>query len=169
MGVQIHLEGDARVRAMLAQYSDREMTNKLRRAARAGIGGFRPALVSEAQSRAHHGVPGSFSKMKTRSSTRGGGSGSEIESSIRPASPLFNILQVGAGRHTIAPHHGRLEGPAGLGFWTRGGRKRGRAFFSRRPVSHPGLKARDLLGPAFALGLPAAEAAVEDVIFGVVR
>ena len=99
-------------------------------------------------------------------STRGGASGREIVARVRPRSPLFNIFEPGAKGHTIAPRRAAaLAGPAGSAAWDRVGRKRGAAFFSRGPVSHPGMRARPILAAAFARGVNAAEQAMAAAIF----
>lgn len=180
----VSFQGLAETRKWIADHSDQEMQNGLRRAARAGISEFRKDLHSEAISRFGQGgaehVPYSFRKTKTKTSTHGG-SGHEIESSVRPSSPLFNILEPGAKAHTIAPGRsvtqrpGRkggkprkaaLGGPAGGSVWTAAGRKRPAAFFSRSPVRHPGLTGRNLLRAAFESGLVRAEDQIANAIFG---
>ena len=165
MGAIVSFYGLPEVRKMLAQYSDQEIQNSLRRGARAGIAEFRAELRSEAASRSD--LPHSFRKTKTRTTTRGGASGREIEAYVRPSSPLFNIFEPGAGAHTIAPRRaGALGGPAGSGSWDSVGRKRPGAFFSSGPVRHPGMRARPLLSPAFNARLGRAEDAVANAIFG---
>jgi hypothetical protein len=171
MSVHVRLEGMTKVKAMLGRYDDQAMQNRVRKAARAGIAVFRPALRAEAASRfgasgdAH--VPASFRKTKTRTSTRGGASGRDIVASVRPSSPLFNIFEPGASPHTIAPRGGKgLGGPAGPGGWTSEGRKRPRRFGSRRAVQHPGMSSRAMLPGVFAEHLSRAEDAVAAAIFG---
>jgi hypothetical protein len=156
--------GLAETRKMLAEYDDKELANKMRRAARAGIGEFRTELRAEASAGEY---PHSFRKTKTRTTTRGGASGREIEAYVRPSSPLFNIFEPGAGEHTIAPKNASaLAGPAGGGSWTNEGRKRPAPFFARGPVRHPGMKARPLLARTFNARVARAEDAVANAIFG---
>lgn len=152
---------------MLDEFTDKELANKMRRAARAGIGEFRAELRTEAASGDY---PRSFRKTKTRTTTRGGASGREIEAYVRPSSPLFNIFEPGAGQHQISPKGSRsggvLAGPAGNATWDPGGRKRPADFFARGPVTHPGMKARPLLAKAFNARVARAEDAVANAIFG---
>lgn len=186
-GVAIHLEGMPEVKRMLAEYSPREMQNRMRRAVRAGAQPFRGGLIAAAA--AHHGgalnVPESFQEVgPPKVTTRGGESGRDIEAYVRPKSPLFNILEPGASAHTIAPgssvtqrpgrRGGRerkalLQGPRGEGHWTAKGRKRSRAFFSDRPVHHPGLAGRHLLAEAFNAEIVVAEERAAAAIFGPLR
>lgn len=152
---------------MLDEFSDRELSNKMRRAVRAGIAPFRAEMrivATEPQ------YPRSFRKTKTKTTTRGGASGRGIEAYVRPSSPLFNIFEPGAGSHEIAPKGSRsggvLAGPEGGASWDPGGRKRPGAFFARGAVRHPGMAARPLLARVFAAADPRAEDAVAAAIFG---
>jgi hypothetical protein len=152
---------------MLDEFNDRELSNKMRRAVRAGIAPFRTEMRAVA---AEPQYPRSFRKTKSRTSTRGGVSGRDIEAYVRPSSPLFNIFEPGAGQHEIAPKGSRsggvLAGPAGGTSWDPGGRKRPNDFFARGAVSHPGMAARPLLARVFAAADPTAEDAVAVAIFG---
>lgn len=164
MSAVLDIRGLPETQKMLDEFSDREIQNKLRRAARAGIAEFRTDLRAVARSGDY---PRSFSKTKTKTTTRGGASGHDIEAYVRPSSPLFNIFEPGAGEHEIAPRRGLvLAAHEGEGSWTSEGRKRGAAFFARGPVSHPGMKARPILPVAFARGLSRAETSVANAIFG---
>jgi len=168
-GFEYHVEGLPRVKAMLDRYSPRQMQNKMRRVVRAGANAFKPDLIGQA--RAHHGagdqnVPLSFQKVPAAKVTTHGGAGSDVEAYIRPASPLVNIFEPGAGAHTISPHGKPLRGPAGPGGWTKVGRKRARDFMTRRSVQHPGLQSRPELPAAFQSGLPDALDQVNRVLFG---
>jgi hypothetical protein len=159
----VTFRGMDRVKAMLKQYDDRSMTNRLRRGTRAGAAEFRAELRSEG---AGSQFPLSFRKTKTNSSTRGGLTGRDIEARVRPASPLFNIFGPGASPHTISPGRGVLSGPQGSAGWDSRGRKRRGRFFSRKPVRHPGMASRPLLSPSFAARLGRAQDAVADALFG---
>lgn len=148
----------------LDRYDGKELQNRLRRGARAGIAQFRDELRAEARARSD--LPRSFSKTKTKTTTRGGASGRDIQASVRPKSPLFNIFEPGAGEHTIAPRATVLGGPAGDASWTAEGRKRPAGFFSTKPVRHPGMAARPLLPSAFSRRASRAEDAIAAAIFG---
>jgi hypothetical protein len=141
------------------------LQNRLRRGVRAGAKPFQAALRSAAASA---DVPRSFTKVPAaKVSTHGGASGRDVVARVRPKSPLFNIFEPGAKRHTIAPRRaGALGGPAGSGTWDGIGRKRGADFFSRGPVDHPGMAAHPLLPAAFAAGESAAQDAFAAVVFG---
>jgi len=145
-----------------------EQSNAYRRAVRAGGKVFQAGLKDTARSMHGGGsnVPLSFQKVPApKVTTRGGDSGRDIESRVRPSSPLFNIFEPGAGGHEISPGHGVLQGPAGGGAWDRVGRKRPDDFFSVNTVHHPGLKPRPMLEPTFNRRVPAAIEAVVDVLF----
>ena len=144
-----------------------EQSNAYRRAVRAGGKVFQAGLKDTARSMHGGGsnVPLSFQKVPApKVTTRGGDSGMDIESRVRPSSPLFNIFEPGAGGHTI-PASPVLKGPAGSGAWDRVGRKRPNDFFSVNAVRHPGLKSRPMLEPTFNRRVPAAIEAVVDVLF----
>lgn len=156
---------------LLDGYQGRELANAERRAVRAAANTFRPEISAAAAARHGSGggnVPASFTKVPAAKVTTHGGGGRGIEAYVRPKSPLFNILEPGAGGHTIAPRNGSaLAGRPGEGGWSAAGRKRGpNGFFARGPVRHPGLAARPILPGAFAAGAGRAEAAAEAAIFG---
>lgn len=148
----------------LDRYDGKELQNRLRRGARAGAAQFRDELRAEAKARSD--LPRSFSRTKTKTTTRGGRSGRDIQVSVRPKSPLFNIFEPGAGQHTIPAGAAGLGGPAGESGWTSEGRKRPADFFSRSAVSHPGMEARPLLPAVFARRVGRAEDAIAEAIFG---
>jgi hypothetical protein len=159
----VHLEGLPQVRKMLDQFEGQQLQNKMRVAVRAGLKSFQKTLAFEGDTPGH---PHSFTKVPAgKVTTHGGASGREIEGSVRPKSPLFNIFEPGARGHTIAPKKGILAGPAGSGGWDAKGRKRKAAFFARGPVSHPGMSARPILPAAFSAGESAASDAVANAIF----
>jgi hypothetical protein len=187
----VAVTGIPAIEQVLDALDPKDRQNLERRAVRAGA---KPIAVALRGIAAASRVPRSFSaatpaKM-VKVTTHGGTSGRAVEAIIRPPSPLFNILQPGAKAHTIAPrtsglflsrkgsnqrsqklrivqrdHPGVLAGPAGHSGWDETGRKRGAAFFSSGPVRHPGLASRDILGPAFTRGAPAATDAIAAVIF----
>jgi hypothetical protein len=182
--VAVQFRGMAQVKAMVEDYGDAKMRNRMRRGAYAGAKVFQGAVKATAASRHGAGtgnVPLSEQRVPApKVTTRGGVGGRDIEAYVRPKSSLFNILEPGARGHTIAPgssvtgRPGRrggkarkptLGGPAGSGGWTPAGRKRKGAFYSRRPVQHPGVAARPILAPAFNAVLPAAEDAIAAVLF----
>lgn len=152
---------------LVGEYEGRELQNRLRRGARAGISDFRAEMRIVASGAEY---PRSFRKTKTKTTTRGGASGREIEAYVRPSSPLFNIFEPGAGEHEIAPKgrtSGVLAGPEGGGSWDPGGRKRQGDFFARGPVRHPGMAARPLLARTFAASVGRAEDSIANAIFGI--
>lgn len=187
--VSIDLRGLPAVRRLLATVDDKERTNRERRAVRAAGNVFKPVLAAAARSRHGSGsgnVPASFSRIRVRvsSSNRRGRQPTAI---IKPRSPLFNIFEPGAGAHQIVPgsagHNSSrpsrptgthshktgkraLGGPAGQGGWDAVGRKRPGAFFTTKPVRHPGLAARPILPGAFSSGVAPAEAVAIAIIFG---
>ncbi len=191
MSVDVHLEGLPEVRRLLAQFQGRELQNKMRQAVRAGAKPFQGTLRSAAANDVEGNVPMSFTKVPAaKVSTRGGASGRDIEARVRPKSPLFNIFEPGASAHVISPNahttqragrrsgiyidrrgleRGRrkpiLRGPAGKSTWDPKGRKRPAAFFSTKPVRHPGFRARPIMPSAFRAGEAAAIDAVADAIF----
>jgi hypothetical protein len=191
----VHLEGLPQVRAMLSQFEGQELQNKMRKAVRAGAKPFQAGLKVAAATAGH---PRSFQKVPAAHvTTRGGASGRSIEAWVRPKSPLFNIFEPGAKAHTIKPgkvhrqhsvRGGRankgqysgpgavarsggavLAGPAGSGSWDNTGRKRAAAFFSTKPVRHPGMKARPILEAAFMARLSESEDAIAQAIFSIVN
>lgn len=164
MSATISFVGLREAERMVDEFSDKELANKMRRAVRAGLKPFQEQLKFEGDTPGH---PHSFTKVPAgKVSTRGGASGREIYGYVRPKSPLFNIFEPGAKAHTITPKQAVLAGPAGSGSWTAEGRKRSGAFFSTKPVRHPGMAARPMLPAAFAAGALAAEDAVANAIFG---
>lgn len=186
MSERIAVVGVDRIEKVLEQLDPRDRQNLERRAVRAGA---RPVASALKEIASGAQVPRSFSAgsiasfIRVSASARRGGVASAV---VRPKSPLFNILEPGAGAHDIAPktsglylrgrgknraavsesHAGVLAGKAGPGAWSEEGRKRGRAFFSRRAVRHPGLKGRDLLGPAVERSALEARDAIAAVILG---
>ena len=156
---------------LLDGYQGRDLQNAERRAVRAAANAFKPEIIAAAQARHGSGtgnVPASFAKVRApKVSTHGGASGRDVEASIRPRSPLFNIFEPGARPHRIAPRHKHeLAGPDGSGGWTKAGRKRRGGFYARGPVSHPGMSARPILPTAFEAGAGRAEDAAANAIFG---
>jgi hypothetical protein len=168
--VSIDIRGLPAVKRMLATVDDRTRQNLERRAVRAAGNIFKPALAAAAASRHGSGagnVPASFRKVKVKVSTHGGPSGRDPIARVRPISPLFNIFEPGAGGHTIAPRRkGRLSGAPGGGGWDATGRKRGRGFYARGPVHHPGFASRALLAGVFSATVDRAETAATNIIFG---
>jgi hypothetical protein len=165
-GVGYRIDGIPGVEEMLAQFSGQKLQNVMRRAVRAGAKPFQAGLKSAAASEPTGNVPESFQKVPAaKVSTHGGVTGREIEARVRPKSPLFNIFEPGAGGHVIEPGTGALAGPAGSGAWDAKGRKRGRAFFSRKRVWHPGMAARPLIPTAFESKKDEASDAVADALF----
>ncbi|MHB8459113.1 MAG: hypothetical protein ACYDAK_05325 [Candidatus Limnocylindrales bacterium] len=159
----VRVVGVAPIMRMLEQFEGQPLQNAMRRAVRAGAKPFQATLKSVAASSS---VPRSFQKVPAPKVTTHGGSGRSIEAYVRPKSPLFNIFEPGAGVHTISPGSaGVLGGPAGPGGWSTAGRKRPGDFFSRGPVSHPGMRARPILPAAFAMGEPASVDAMANAIF----
>jgi hypothetical protein len=142
----------------------KDRQNTERRAVRAAAKPFQASLKSAAASA---DVPRSFQKVPAaKISTHGGASGRAVVAKVRPSSPLFNIFQPGAGAPQIAPKAPpRQFGQVGSGSWDPAGRKRPDTFAAHGPVRHPGLAARDILGPAFAEAEAAAMQAFEAVIF----
>lgn len=143
----IDLRGDREVRAMLDQFTGRQLQNRIRRMARAGAGVFRRVL----RDRAHAGdFPATFAKTSTKAHRN------PIGVSVRPVSPLVNIFEGGAQQHSIGGP-GQLLANPDAGFAARG------------PVSHPGMNARPLVGPSFDQGRDEAEDAIEDALWAGVR
>lgn len=166
-GISYRVEGMAGVKAMLDQFSGQKLQNLLRKGVRAGAKPFQAGLKSAAASEPTGNVPASFQKVPAaKITTHGGASGNAVEGRVRPKSPLFNIFEPGAGAHTIeASRSGRLAGRAGSGAWDATGRKRGRAFFARGRVQHPGMTARPLIPTAFNDRKDEAGDALADAIF----
>lgn len=162
----ITITGVDGIMAVLEQLDGKDRQNLERRAVRAASKPFIAAFKEVAAS--HQSVvPASFLKVpaaKVSASMRRGGS---IMATVRPKSPLFNIFEPGAKRHTIAPRRGAvMGGPAGSSAWDSKGRKRSSDFFSSGPVEHPGMGSRAITPAAFALGEPAAMDAFTAVILG---
>lgn len=158
----VRITGAEEITKVLDGLDGRDRQNLLRRAVRAGSKPFQAALSANAAARSD--VPKSFRKVpaaKVSASMRRGG---DIVAVVRPKSPLFNIFQPGAGEHDIAGDF--MFGQVGSATWEPAGRKRPDTFAAHGSVRHPGLKARDMLGPAFAVGHAAASKAFADVIFG---
>ena len=95
-----------------------EQSNAYRRAVRAGGKVFQAGLKDTARSMHGGGsnVPLSFQKVPApKVTTRGGDSGRDIESRVRPSSPLFNIFEPGAGSHPIQADTVLRDRPAAAG------------------------------------------------------
>lgn len=191
MAAAFIIEGIPGALRALDELAPKDRSNAMRRAVRAGLKPMQQQLKFEGDTPGH---PHSFTKVPAgKVSTRGGASGREIYGYVRPGSPLFNIFEPGAGAHTIRPgvrlqntsrpsrpagtmgglnYNVRkagvpiLGGPAGSGSWTEKGRKRDTAFFSSKPVRHPGMRARPILAAAFNAALGPAEDAIANAIFG---
>jgi hypothetical protein len=190
----VHLEGLPQVEKLLAQYQGQPLQNKMRQAVRAGAKPMQAGVKAQAATPGH---PHSFTKVPAaKVTTHGGTSGHAVEAWVKPRSPLFPIFEAGAKSHTIAPgkihrahsvRGGRknrgqysgpgavtrgpssiLAGPAGSGGWDTIGRKRGDAFFSTKPVRHPGMRGRPILEAAFMSRLTDSEDAIAQAIFGMV-
>lgn len=159
----VEVRGADKVIRMLSWYDGRELHNRLRRAVRAAAKPIQGGLKSAAASEPTGNVPDTFTKVpaaKVSSSARLGG---DIVARIRPKSPLFNIFEPGADAHEIAPGAkgrmvGGLSGPGGQ-------RWRGRSFYARGRVRHPGMKARPIAPTAFASKRRSAEEAAARVLF----
>ena len=151
----LDLRGLPETRAMLEQFAGRELVNRLRRAVRAGGNEFKDELAATAAAEPTGNLPRTFAKVRVRVSTsaRRGGVPTAI---VRPVSPLFNIFEPGAGAHTIAG--GALSGAGGQ-------RWRGKDFFARGRVAHPGFQARPILPTAFASGEDDAATAASRKLF----
>jgi len=151
-GKVVNIVGIPEAKAMLDQFQGRELENRTARATRAGAKVFRRELRSAVKSGLH---PHSFRKTATRNHR------TPIGTSVGPTSPLLNIFEGGAGRHTIMPDKaGMLSGRAGTHYRTR-------AFAASMPVSHPGMSARPLIGPVFdSTNGEAAEAAMDTLFTG---
>lgn len=155
--VDIDLRGLPEVKRLLEQVSPRELTNRTRRGLRAGTKVVRQEMRREG---ATPGYPKGFRKTRTRNHQN------PLGVSVSPKSPLSNIFEHGAKRHTIAPGvkvsvTGRkqvLAGPAGE-------RHRARAFFAPFPVSHPGMAARPFIAPVFDASKDEATKAFQQTTF----
>lgn len=160
----VEITGTAAVQKMLDQYAPGPEQNLARRAVRAGGHVVQAELKAVAAS---SDVPRSFTKVPAPKVSTHGGVGQEVYAIVRPKSPLFNIFEPGAGPHEIAPKSGGLLfGQVGQGSWDPAGRKRPDTFAARRPVRHPGMKARPILARAAAAAASAAQEAMAAVILG---
>lgn len=149
----VDVRGTAEAKELLETLSGRELQNRMRRATRKGAAVFRAEVRSEAKRRSD--IPDSFARTKTR------GHRTPVGTSTGPTSPLLNIFEPGAGRHTIAPVKLLLSGQGGS-------RWRQRDFVASEPVSHPGMAARPLIGPIFdAHEDEASEAAMTELMAGI--
>lgn len=175
MSVHLVVHGHREARKLLSSLSGRELENRTRRGTRAGAAIFRAKVRAAAKSRSD--IPDSFARTKTR------GHRSPVGTSTGPTSPLLNIFEPGAGRHTIAPGwRGTGMAPQGPGrpvpregystgkllLSGKGGdRWRSRDFVASGPVSHPGMAARPLIAPVFEANKDeATEAAFEKMLEG---
>lgn len=129
--VTITLEGLPEVKRLLDQFQGRHLNNRTRRALRAGAKVFRNEMRSQGR---RSDLPKTFAKTRTRAHRN------PLGVSVSPKSPLSNIFEHGARRHSISAPV--MAGPAGQ-------RSRGEAFFARGAVSHPGMGARPFIGPVF--------------------
>ncbi|MBV9487176.1 MAG: hypothetical protein JO246_14090 [Frankiaceae bacterium] len=158
----IRVTGTDAIEKALEQLDGKDRQNALRRGVRAATKPFITAMKEVARS---SNVPRSFQKIPAaKVSTRGGASGREVGATVRPASPLFNIFEPGAGEHEIAGD--LMVGAAGSGSWSSEGRKRPSAFAARGSVTHPGMTARPITPRAFSMGEEAATKALADVLLG---
>lgn len=158
-GKVIDIRGIPEAKKMLDQFQGRELENRTARATRAGAKVFRGELRKQVKSGVH---PKSFRKTATRNHR------TPIGTSVGPTSPLLNIFEEGAKRHTIAPG-GRmgLTGRKMLLSGRAGEHYRSRGFAASMPVSHPGMGARPLIGPVFeSTNAEAAEAAMDTLFLG---
>lgn len=168
--VSVSLRGDKEIRKLLDSLSGKELQTRTRRATRAGSAVMRAELRGRVRSGSY---PRSFSRIKTRSSTRGG-----IKTQTGPTSPLLSIFEQGATAHRIGPkaagsirvgasgdrsvvdsssrggflsNLNNRDGAAQAGRWEK-------AFFARGAVQHPGMHARPLIAPTFEASKDAATA-----------
>ena len=154
MSLVIRVTGTKEAQKLCRSLSGRELQNRTRRGTRAGAKVFRTKVRAEAKSRSD--IPDSFAKTKTR------GHRTPVGTSTGPTSPLLNIFEQGATGHTIKPGRsgtgrttptrpGRMGHYTGTGVLAGPGGEhyRGRDFFARGPVHHPGMGARPLIGPVF--------------------
>lgn len=143
--VSIDWQGLPEVRKMLAQFNERELNNRTRRALRAGAKVMRDELRREGR---RSDLPRTFRKTRTRSHRN------PLGVSVAPASPLSPIFEHGARSHEI-----------GRGGAILANRDTSASFFARGPVRHPGMAARPVIAPAFARGEDRATRAFGDVLF----
>ena len=148
--ITVTLEGLPEVRELLDRFHGRQLSNRMRRALRAGAKEFRTEMRNQARSRSD--LPKTFAKTRTRAHR------TPLGVSVSPQSPLSSIFEGGAKPHTIRPASGFLVGKAG-------DRSRTRAFFARGPVRHPGMAARPFIAPVFDASEDRAEDSFGRVIF----
>lgn len=139
VSITFDVRGLPEVKALLEQFSERELQNRTRKAMRAGVAVFRRELRARARSGRY---PRKFRATRTRSHRFPTGV------SVSPASPLSPIFEHGARPHEIPI----TKGP-----------------FAGRTVSHPGMAARPIAGPAFEAGQREAEEALARVLFEGIR
>ncbi len=124
----IDVRGDKEAIALLDSLSGNELQNRTRRGTRAGAKVMRDEGKAEARARSE--LPKSYRRFKTK------GHRTPVGTSTGPTTPLLNIFEGGAGRHSIGdPGQPLVNQDAG--------------FFARGPVSHPGMGARPFVGPVF--------------------
>lgn len=152
MGTFIDISGIPEVEEMLGQFQGRELTNRTRRALRAGAGEFRKRIRTKGGG-GWANRPRSFYKTRTRNHRN------PLGVSVAPQSPLSTIFEGGAGRHPIAPRGGSVLA-SGQGETP---------FFARGSVSHPGVAARPFVGPIFREGEGDALREFEDKLFEGIR
>lgn len=158
----IAISGIQAIQKALEQLDGKDRQNTLRRAVRAATKPFIAEMKAVASAA---DVPRSFQKIPAaKVSTQRGASGREVGATVRPKSPLFNILEPGAKRHDMSGDF--LFGQVGSSGWDPQGRKRGDTFAAHGTVHHPGLASRDIIGPSFAGAQAAASKALADVILG---
>ncbi len=136
----IRVVGVKEAQALLEQVSGAKLNARMRRGLRRGAKVFREKIRAEAR---RPGIPATFRRTRTRAHRN------PLGVSVSPGSPLSTIFEHGAGRHAI--------GAAGQILHSQQGE---RLFAARGPVSHPGMAARPVVGPAYAAGEAEASAAV---------
>jgi len=156
MPVVVDVQGLPETKRLLAELDERQLQNRMRRALRAGAKVMRQELRRQAASRSD--LPRSFRKTRTRSHRN------PLGVSVSPKSPLSNIFEPGAPRHS-GGRAGQLPSNAS-GEAARGGEP---LFGAWGPVSHPGMAARPLIAPVFAAAERPAEKAVGDTLFEGIR
>lgn len=138
------LRGMPEVQKMLAEVDGAKLNNRTRRALRAGVKPIREELRRRGSA---PGFPRKFRSTRTRAHRN------PLGVSVSPTSPLSSIFEHGAAVHEVAPRHGRALANEAVGFFAQGA------------VSHPGMRARPLVVPAFNAAEPAAERAFTAVLF----
>lgn len=154
MSLTIDLQGLPETQRLLAEFSESKVNNRVKRALRAGLKPIREELRTRARSK---GYPKTFRRTRTRDHRNPTGV------SVSPGSPLSNIFEVGAKRHQIGGATKVLSN-----FEERrqaADRFQGAPFFARGAVSHPGMAARPISGPAFDARQGEAERAISAVLF----